>query len=371
MYIYEFLLENYFVIISLIILFIVPRYNTVFWRLSYSHQDISNHKIRSNNIDAIKGIAIISVIIIHACYLLLSKYNNGYESIILTFINNIFRFAIPVFLFSSGFLLKAFVWRSKNIFNFYTDKVLRIGIPYILVNIALWQIGYNNSSPLNHLLFTGEMAVPFYFVPVLFQLYLLYPLLDYFRRLNPKYLLLISLIISIISFLLPITWNINGFPLFTQYLVFFVYGMVRQDALKQKSVKTWIELLLIYFILQIGMASIIGSIISDNNIWEYIYFYNFQIILGFSFIFTSLFYLESKNIGYKVIQNIFAPLGRLSLWIFLLHFPIQQFIFSIFLNSNTIVLVELIQNIILTSIITIPLAYILNRIYSIPRLSKL
>lgn len=358
----QFLLEYYFVIITLVMLFFIPHYSKSFWDISLKSY-FNNNKNRIKSIDTIKGIAIIGVIIIHSCYFLLDKYTSYSEVITLTLINNIFRFSIPVFLFSSGFLLKEFVWKSKNIAYFYINKFLRIGIPYIIINLFLWKIGYNSSASFWYLLITGDMAIPFYFIPVLFQLYLLYPILDYFRKISPKYLLLISLIISIISFFTPSTWQINGFPLFTQYLIFFVYGMLKKDILQKKSSKIWAELLFIYIVLQIIM-SISAYFIMNQYMWKLIYFYNFQIILGFGFIFTILSYLESKKIGYKIIQKIFAPIGIYSLWIFLLHFPIQENLFILTKNFNLPLLIFLSQNIILTLILTIPIAFILNYIYS-------
>jgi peptidoglycan/LPS O-acetylase OafA/YrhL len=366
----QFILENLIVIFSLFLILVIPRYAKVFWSLQSVKQNVVNNKSRLHSIDTLKGLAIIGVIIIHACYLLLNKYS-GYEAIILTFINNIFRFAIPIFLFSSGLLLKPFVWQFKYIFHFYMSKVLRITVPYILVNIALWQIGYNDSASLLQLIVTGKMAIPFYFIPVLFQLYLLYPILDYCRRISPQYLLLASLIVSIISFLTPSTWQIGEFPLFTQYLVFFVYGMVRQDVIKVIYPRAWFELLLIYFILNIILASVIPFILIEQNIWESIYFYNFQIILGFGFIFTSLYYLEAKKLGHQILNKIFSPLGKLSLWIFLLHFPIQQILFNSFEDNYAFLALELMQNIFLTCIITVPLAWILHYFYSIPRFPQL
>jgi peptidoglycan/LPS O-acetylase OafA/YrhL len=367
----QFMLENIIVIFSLFLILAIPRYSKAFWSIEVlKHNFVSDKKNRLNSIDSIKGMAIVAVIIIHSCYLLLSKYSEGYEANTFTFINNIFRFAIPVFLFSSGLLLRPFIWRAKNILSFYISKIIRIGIPYILVNIALWQVGYNNSENLWQLIITGDMVVPFYFIPVLFQLYFLYPILDYFRKISPKYLLLISLIISVISFFIPITWQIYGFPLFFQYLIFFVYGMLRQDVLQLKSAKVWNELFLIYIILQIIIANIAFFIVSEKNIWESFYLYNFQIILGFGFIFTSLYYLEAKKLGHKIIQKIFAPLGRLSLWIFLLHFPIQQILFTTN-NRENLFIIDLVQNILFTLIITIILAFIFDRIYSITKFIKL
>jgi surface polysaccharide O-acyltransferase-like enzyme len=361
----QFVFENLFVIFSIVILLFIPRYSKIFWDIDSSYNSINTKRLKS--IDAIKGMAIISVILIHTCYLLLYKYNGTFEIVTLNFINNISRFAIPIFLFNSGLLLKPFIWRKEYILNFYISKFIRIGVPFILINIILWQIGYNKSDTLWKLIFTGDMAVPFYFIPILFQLYLLYPLLDLMRKINPKYLLLGSLIISIISFFIPATWYLYNFPLATQYLVFFVYGMLRKDILSEKISNIWRELILIYVILNaIFIISMLYNNLATNTL-KLLYFYNFQLILGFGFIFIVFKYLQSHKFGSQTTNSIFAPIGKISLWIFLIHFPIQQLLFINIIGLDLPLSITLIHNFILTSLTSIVLAFILAKIYDIPK----
>ncbi len=361
----QFVFENLFVIFSLIILLFIPRYSNIFWNIDSSYDFVNKKRIAI--VDTIKGISIIAVILIHTCSLLLYQYNGFFEIITLNFINNISRFAIPVFLFTSGLLLKPFIWRKEYILNFYISKFIRIGIPFILVNIILWQIGYNSSESLWKLILTGSMSIPFYFVPILFQLYLLYPLLDYIRKVNPKYLLRGSLTISIISFFIPATWYLYNFPLATQYLIFFVYGMLRQEILSKKISNIWRELILIYIILNVIF---ITSMLYNNlaiNALKLLYFYNFQLILGFGFIFMVFQYLQSSKFGSKTTNSIFAPIGKLSLWIFLIHFPIQQFLLNNIIELDLSLPIKFIHNFILTSFISILLAFIINKIYDSPK----
>ncbi|MGA1050004.1 MAG: acyltransferase [Minisyncoccia bacterium] len=368
MYILDFVLEYLFVIITSIVLLFIPRYAKIFWNIDISNDLISVKRIQS--IDAIRGIAIIAVILIHTCYLLLYNYNEDLEILSLNFINNISRFAIPVFLFTSGLLLKPFIWDKKNIIKFYSSKFIRIGIPYIIVNIALWLIGYNNSAPLWQLILTGGMVLPFYFIPVLFQLYFLYPILDYCRRIIPKYLLLSSVIISIASFLSPFTWWINQFPFFPQFLIFFVYGMLRKDILKKQISNIWGELIIIYIGLQgVFIIFMIYNNV-DQNIFKLLHFYNFQMILGFGFIFTALKYLQSNNFVSKLTHHIFVPIGKMSLWIFLLHFPIQQILFDLVKNSDKNFIFVFFHNFVITLFISVFLAFIINKIYHIPKFIK-
>lgn len=359
----QFIVEYILVALSIFILLITPRYRKLFWLVDDNNHVISI-KSRLWQIDTIKGLSILAVVIIHTCYLLLPLYNKLYNTITLSLINNFFRFAIPVFLFSSGLLLKPFVWDKYAVLKFYSSKFIRIGIPYILICVILWILGYNNSASLLKLIITGDIAVPFYFIPVLFQLYLIYPILDYLRRINPSLLLTVSFIVSTVSFFSPSTWEWGGVSLLWQYLIFFVYGMVRKDILNSKISPIWREFIWIYLILQLLSVLLVQLMYSEIGVIFPMNLYNFQILFGFGFIFTTINILHSQNKLKPISQKLIAPLGRISLWIFLLHFPIQETIFNLTKDYTYSLAIELLKNIILTLIITIPIAIICDLIYA-------
>jgi len=144
-YIY-FLLEYSVVLIGTFILIFIPRYNKLFWNIDDNTKPLA--KSRISTIDSLRGISIIGVVIIHSCYLLAKTEISVYEIINLSLINNLFRFVIPLFLFTSGLLLKLFIWTRKSIFEFYKSKFIRIVIPYFLVTLILYLIGYIENKSL-------------------------------------------------------------------------------------------------------------------------------------------------------------------------------------------------------------------------------
>jgi hypothetical protein len=285
------------------------------------------------------------------------QYNTNFDIIVLSVINNIFRFAIPVFLFISGLLLNPFIWNRGAILYFYGSKIIRIAIPYIMLSIILWKVGYSGDSNLPKLLISGEAAIPFYFIPVLFQLYLLYPLLDYIRNRSPKYLLIGALIISLISFLIPDTWYIWGIPLCGQYLIFFIYGMVRKNIFTEAPSSIWRELIWIYLGLQALIIILLPYLNLSETIVKSLSFYNVQIFFGFAVIFTLWNYVHKSSPMSKILQNIFTPLGRISLWIFLFHFPIQQIMFMLQPFPNQLLLVQIILYTLVPLTITLPISF--------------
>lgn len=357
----QFLLEYLVMIIGTLILLVIPRYSRLFW--SIDTQNIQKPQKRLASIDALKGIAIIGVIIIHTCYFLMFQYSTTFDIVVLSIINNIFRFAIPVFLFTSGLLLKPFIWNRATIIQFYGSKIVRIAIPYILITIILWQIGYSGDISLPKLLISGEAAIPFYFVPILFQLYLLYPLLDYIRNISPKYLLIGALAISLISFCIPYTWELWGIPLCSQYLVFFVYGMVRKNIFIEAPSSIWQELIWIYLGIQAFIIISLPYLNLSETIVKSLSFYNVQIFFGFAVIFTLWNYLQKSNSITKIVQNIFTPLGHISLWIFLFHFPIQQIIFILYPFSDQLLIIQIILYTLITLGITLPISFGFSYLY--------
>jgi surface polysaccharide O-acyltransferase-like enzyme len=351
----QFLLEYLVIITGTIILLFTPRYARLFWNIDTQNSKITQKRIPA--IDTLKGIAIIGVIIIHTCYFLMLQYNTNFDIIVLSVINNIFRFAIPVFLFISGLLLNPFIWNRGAILYFYGSKIIRIAIPYIMLSIILWKVGYSGDSNLPKLLISGEAAIPFYFIPVLFQLYLLYPLLDYIRNRSPKYLLIGALIISLISFLIPDTWYIWGIPLCGQYLIFFIYGMVRKNIFTEAPSSIWRELIWIYLGLQALIIILLPYLNLSETIVKSLSFYNVQIFFGFAVIFTLWNYVHKSSPMSKILQNIFTPLGRISLWIFLFHFPIQQIMFMLQPFPNQLLLVQIILYTLVPLTITLPISF--------------
>lgn len=361
-YIY-FFLEYLVVLFGTFILLFIPKYSNLFWDIDIIRSQKIN-KARFSEIDIIRGIAILAVVIIHTCYLLMKNNLDTNQIITLSFINNIFRFTIPIFLFTSGLLLKPFIWTKKNILKFYNDKFIRIGIPYIFITSLLWLIGYTKDESLISLLITGNAAVPLYFVPLLVQMYLLYPILDFIRTKNAYFLVIISLFISILSYLNPITWNIWGITFFGPHLIFFVYGMVRKNIFVKKTSPIWKELIYLYLLLQVIIIFLIKYSNFQKTFFEIITFsfYNTQYYFGFAVIFTLFRYLSKNKQKISKTKSTLASLGKISLWIFLIHFPIQELIFNL-LPIKKYIFIQFTIGTFLTLLITILISTFLERIY--------
>ena len=101
------------------------------------------------------------------------------------FLNQFFSFAVPVFIFISGWLLDLTHGdRPIHYGRFYRKRLVKLGIPYLIVT-ALFFILFPRSPLITSVTWQNFLPRVFYygieptlyFVPLIIQLYLLYPLL--------------------------------------------------------------------------------------------------------------------------------------------------------------------------------------------------
>ncbi len=309
--------------------------------------------------DAMRGIAILGVIIIHTSFLMIGDGGNSYlELWYLSVTNNLSRFAIATFFFASGLLLKPFRWESQSIFRFYWTKCVRIVIPYVAVTTLLWRTGYAEGT-LGSLLLTGKAAIPLYFVPALIQAYLVYPILDRLRSRIPRILFGGSLVLALVWYGLEI-YRIGGIVPVIPFLPFFIYGMVRQDLLSSPPSRKWYELVGMF--VAINIIGGLGSILLEPHLRVYLswYFYNDRYLYGFAGTLALVRYIPTI----PVVERILAWIGTRSLWIFLIHYPIQELIVSLLpWNSGGLVLWHIVATL-GTMAVVIPLAWGYDRIYT-------
>jgi len=258
--------------------------------------------------DVIKGLAILAIILIHVSYFY-SDFKVYPENLALfNALNNISRFAIPVFFIASGMLLRP-VKKPSEWKDFYWRKVVRIFIPYAFFSFIYWLLADRPPAGFFYDLVAGTALIPYYFITVLFQLYLLYPFLRKFK--SDKWLLAFSIAVSLSAFTFG-WYDWFGIRLCFQFLFFFVFGMVmRKHYLDFKPAKG--ELVLV-------AAAILFHLLSIKALPN-IRFYNLQYVYGPA-VFTLFFFIKDFLLGNKTVSSVLRFLGRQSLWIYLIHFDV-------------------------------------------------
>jgi peptidoglycan/LPS O-acetylase OafA/YrhL len=178
-------------------------------------------------LDFLKGAAIIGVVAIHAGSLVPVGQ--------ITY--DLPRFAVPAFIFASGYLLARRYADKLDIRKYFENAFFRVALIYILFTVALHFFAYGFSFSLPNLaldLLLGRMnGGNLYFIPVIIQFYLLFPLFRKYEKiiLSPLALcalLVFSMAVDSISGQLNVTsWNQNpvSIAFCGRYLLYFVFGM--------------------------------------------------------------------------------------------------------------------------------------------------
>jgi peptidoglycan/LPS O-acetylase OafA/YrhL len=266
-------------------------------------------KKRYDFFDFLRGLAILAVIIIHIGDNFLVEQTGNL--LFIKIINNITRFAVPFFLISSGVLL----YRGLSLKSFYFKKFIRIFLPFFLVTTAVgiyYQVGFKDLL-LGYI--SGAASLPYYFMSILLQFYLIYPFLERYSK--KKYFLHITFLITIASFFIEDTWIVYGIPLFPRYLFFFTYGISQKDRFLSENFRLelrekvfWASLIIYYLF---------------STVYFQIYFYNVR--LFFALALFNLFFLYKELFKRLPGYSFFCYLGKNSLWIYLIHFFIVQAIY--------------------------------------------
>lgn len=223
---------------------------------------------RFQDLYVLRVIATVAVIAIHTTSQTMTQSALGYYG------NQLARFAVPMFLILSGFLLfqsdlnSHFLPRAQ----FYRKRFQKILLPYII-----WTIFY---SLVLHFYFNGmqnaNMILPdlirhlllgngfshLYFVVIIIQLYLLYPLIRRSFQAHPGLFLLVSLLVSLLCQSLLYLHAIKAvqlypyhaelylisFPVWIFYFFLGMYLALNDQDLEMSGRLSWLSWLLIWIV---------------------------------------------------------------------------------------------------------------------------
>jgi surface polysaccharide O-acyltransferase-like enzyme len=156
--------------------------------------DMRDAKLRE--IQALRGIAIISVVLIHtvSAFVFMPAINAVSASALV--IDVFSHFAVPLFIFISGFVLAL---KSYSLETFYLRRFKSV-VPAYLIFSVLYAVYYQKDIINSILMANAETHLPF--LKIIMTLYLLYPfiikLYDFKEgKLNPLMLILTSLVLVI------------------------------------------------------------------------------------------------------------------------------------------------------------------------------
>lgn len=173
----------------------------------------------------------IFVIMIHLCSEPLDNFEKGgVISTLFFFVNKIISFAVSGFIFSSG--LKLFYnLKSVSYFKFISHRITKIYFPYIFWVCAyylffVYYMKYFDFSIKDLLKYieVGDLVAHFYFILIIMQFYLLFPLIKlYVNKIHAGLGIIIAVFITVVSKACLIDFAYND-RVFLTYFIFFILG---------------------------------------------------------------------------------------------------------------------------------------------------
>lgn len=128
-------------------------------------------------IDAMRVKSILAVVLIHTTSRVLEHFNYNINSYPITlFLDQLARFAVPLFFLISGFVLE-FNWdEDVSYWQYLKKRFNRILIPYVFWSALYFFFIFKDSENFFRALTDGSASYQLYFIPALLILYLLFPL---------------------------------------------------------------------------------------------------------------------------------------------------------------------------------------------------
>ncbi len=340
--------EPIIILLSTGIVFIIPWFRQVF----FSRRDIPEPTVKKREpfFDIVRGVAILAVIIIHLLYFYL-KVDRDSHSFLLHTANNLLRFAVPWFLITSGALLEKSLPDAKSWVKFYKKKINSLLPPYLIMTGIITAVaGLPILTGLWYLV-TGGALIPYYFLVILAQCYIVYPI--FLLTKDNKKIFFCLFLISLASAITPQLWYLYHIPFAGQYFFFFFYGIYKRNELleingKVPETKTWLFILLTTVILYILFPA-------------YLYNASFMYSIPLLHIFYSLSEKIKQNARFA---SLLAKFGKNSLWIFLLHYPITYLVFIVCMPLQIPFLFKIILGSLVSIIASFGLSITVQNLYS-------
>ena len=169
--------------------------------------------------------------------------HDSFWYLIMFIMNKFFTFAVPAFIFLSGFkLYNKYNDNKIDLKHFYIGRLKKIVIPYLIafVGYFLFYIFENliEWKEFFHSLLLGTLVAHFYYILIAIQLYLIFPLLHkLFEKLDK--------IILVLSFISTIAFNQFLFfeysdRFFGTYIFYFILGMFVAKYCAKKEIRPFL-----------------------------------------------------------------------------------------------------------------------------------
>lgn len=281
-------------------------------------------------VDYLRAIACLFVVFIHttADYIFLDTAGSLTKTAFL-FVNRALTFAVPAFIFISGFVLaRRYLQRDFSYLLFLKKRLKHIIVPYFCWTFVYYLCfiqqniyGFSLSFFLKSL-FLGDMVYHLYFVVLILQFYLLFGVFrGLFRRYSAHLLMLVFLLINILFMKFGYFQYADRF--FLQYLSFFTFGIyfsINYQSFKEKICYYRSKLAIGYVLMSLFIAQQYYQITILKRVYDG-FLYNLSWLL-FSLLAIVFFFglaVSLQNTELTAVKKFLLKLSDASYLIYLSH----------------------------------------------------
>lgn len=280
--------------------------------------------------------AALAVVIIHATAGSTHQFHAAGSWISLdglgTFLNQWARFSVPLFLFLSGFGLEcsALKKKSPSWIAFYKERLVKVAFPYLfyalVVLLITWQGPVEAFEKAKNFLSVKSPDYHLYFIKIIVQCYLLFPILRHVPRLS----LLIGLSFSLVYFypgqlLFESFFGFKPFYMLASvvfpWLPYFTLGILfaRNSDQKWKISNTLslMILALLFLVFEYSMRAQALRFIEGASGAYYDHFHRYTVF--FYSVATFMFFYAAKPFQKIYDLSLIKSLGKFSFFIYLAH----------------------------------------------------
>ncbi len=164
---------------------------------------------RIEYISNLRALAILMVVFLHSSSPLFYQYGNIKASYwnITNFYDSSVRAAVPLFLMISGALT---LGRDRGFLDFFKSFMTRLVVPFLFYFLVF---SFYNHSSLKYILDPGKAYYHLYFIPIIFSLYLSYPIISVWIKSAKNTEISLVLILWAISSVSTSIFNLDNFKL--------------------------------------------------------------------------------------------------------------------------------------------------------------
>lgn len=289
-------------------------------------------------VDVLRVVSILAVVLIHTSSRTLETAHFDVNLVPWTlFLNQIARFAVPLFFLISGFVLELNHREKLDLVTFFKKRFGRLFIPYLLWSaVYYWFVYTKHAASFLTTLLDGSSSYQLYFIPTTLIFYLFFPVIHrwYGILANRFVLVLLGLVEALLLYREYFGQPLGFFfPLTIAILNYYVFLLGIVASHHEEEIKSFFSRW--RFIFGAAVVGLAFDIYLEGRV-NYLRTYNYIAIysqfrpsvLVYTVSIAGLFLALLKKDG--VLERVGMRLGKLAYFVFFVHVMVLEFLWQNF-----------------------------------------